>query len=178
MEGLVNIGKTAAGLIKGLGVTLREFLSPPVTIQYPDQRPRVSPLFRGHPVLLSDEAGKLKCTACMACVRACPVEAISIEAERGKDRKARLKAWNLNLGRCLQCNLCVEACRFGALGMSLRYELAMDTPEGLVLPLEVLAELGRTHPYSCVKVGQKLDRRDQEGTEAAPEGAGNGGEVR
>ena len=156
MAVLLDTWKAARSMVKGLGVTIREFFSPPVTVQYPDQRPRISPLFRGHPVLLSDETGKLKCTACMACARACPVDAISIESARGEDRKMYPRAWNLNMGRCLQCNLCVEACPFDALGMSTRFETAVDNPEGLIYDLETLAELGRTQPYSRVTVGQKL----------------------
>lgn len=160
---VLDTWKAARSMFKGLGVTIREFFSPPVTVQYPDQRPRISPLFRGHPVLLSDEAGKLKCTACMACARACPVGSISIESARGEDRKMYPKAWNLNMGRCLQCNLCVEACPFAALGMGTRFETAVDSPDGLIYDLETLAELGRTQPYSRIMVGQKLTA-----AEAAP----------
>ncbi|MEW6547795.1 MAG: NADH-quinone oxidoreductase subunit I [Bacillota bacterium] len=172
MELLVDTWKAARSMFKGLGVTIREFFSPPVTVQYPDQRPRISPLFRGHPVLLSDEQGKLKCTACMACARACPVNAISIESARGEDRKMYPKVWNLNMGRCLQCNLCVEACPFDALGMATRFEVAADSPEGLVYDLPSLAELGRTHPYSRVMVGQKLGEPAVAG-QAAKGGEGN-----
>lgn len=182
MEALAEVAKAAWSLVVGLGVTIREFFSPPVTVQYPDQRPRVSSLFRGHPVLLSDEEGKLKCNACLACARACPVEAIAIEAARGEDRKLYPRAWSLNLGRCLQCNLCVEACPFGALGMSTRFELAVDDPAGLVYDLPQLAELGRTHPYSRVMVGDKLTPQaapsppDQPGGARVAADPGQGGE--
>ncbi|MEW6398085.1 MAG: NADH-quinone oxidoreductase subunit I [Bacillota bacterium] len=183
MELLLDTWKAARSMFKGLGVTIREFFSPPVTVQYPDQRPRISPLFRGHPVLLSDETGKLKCTACMACARACPVDAISIESARGEDRKMYPKAWNLNMGRCLQCNLCVEACPFAALGMSTRFETAVDDPDGLIYDLGTLTELGCTQPYSRIMVGQKLSPAEaraaaQGGAADAAQGdAGKGAEV-
>jgi ferredoxin len=46
-----------------------------------------------------------KCTGCHACVRRCPVEAISGEAK---------KPHTLDQAKCVKCGACYEVCRFEA----------------------------------------------------------------
>jgi len=71
---------TAASIAKGMGVTLREMLSPTVTENYPDEPPKFEERFRGVHVLQRDENGMEKCVACFLCAAACPSNCIYIEA--------------------------------------------------------------------------------------------------
>ena len=50
-----------------------------------------------------------RCTGCMACARACPVEAIS-----GEKKKPHL----IDQERCIQCGSCRQACKFEAVLVS------------------------------------------------------------
>lgn len=90
------------------------------TIAYPVGDPPPLPdRFRGLPVL--DES---KCAdGCRACAEACPTAAIARD-----DQGLRL-----DLGRCLFCTDCVDACPEGAIRYTQDYRLATTTREDLVL---------------------------------------------
>lgn len=125
------------GLLKGMKVTLRTFLSPSVTYQYPRQTLSISPRYRGH-IKLVDE----NCRACGVCQRACPTGCITVEGEKVEGQKGRvLKAFLLDFTRCSHCGLCVEACPQGAIAFSLEYNLASPRKEDFYYDL--LAEYRR-----------------------------------
>jgi len=90
------------------------------TVAYPAAKPPPLPdRFRGLPVL--DES---KCPdGCDACARACPTDAIARD-----DHGLRL-----DLGRCLFCTDCVDACPEGAIRFTQDYRLATTTRANLVL---------------------------------------------
>jgi len=111
------------------------------TLQYPFERYCMFPRFRGVLAQLRDpENGQPRCTACMACERACPHGVISIVAE-GKGKERRPKEYTYNLGRCIFCRLCVEACPFDAIEMTHVYEVT-STTSNQVLNMQDLLELG------------------------------------
>ena len=66
------------GLVKGMGLTLRRFFQPKVTIRYPEVPADVAVKFRGRLQLLYDEYGSLKCETCFQCAQACPIECIDM----------------------------------------------------------------------------------------------------
>jgi hypothetical protein len=66
------------GIVKGMGLTLRRFFEPKVTIKYPEQHADVAPKFRGRLQLLYDEWGTIKCETCFQCAQACPIECIDM----------------------------------------------------------------------------------------------------
>jgi NADH-quinone oxidoreductase subunit I len=132
-----------ASLFKGLEVTLVNWVRPKTTIRYPWQRRELPPRYRGALLLRRDpESGELKCTACGACERICPIGAISIEAE-GKGKERRPTRYNVDYGRCMFCRLCVEECPFEALAMSGEYEYAVYGRDGLVVGIEDVGAPGR-----------------------------------
>jgi NAD-dependent dihydropyrimidine dehydrogenase PreA subunit len=60
------------------------------------------------------------CTACRACVEACPMSALEIKAKR--------KTAAVDLHRCIGCGVCVPRCKFGAISMK-RKETDAVPPE-------------------------------------------------
>lgn len=142
----VDIVSAAVSILKGLRVTIVNFFRKKVTVNYPfpdpdlDYKPR--PGYRGDFALLTDkERGRLRCTACMSCVRACPDGCIHVEGEgKGKDRVA--VRFTIDVGLCMFCHLCVEACPFEALTMTPDYKQAESDPRRLIRTIEDLRRRG------------------------------------
>lgn len=104
-------------LIQGLFITMSHFFRRKVTIKYPEQTRKFSPVYRGMHVLKRDEKGAERCTACGLCAVACPAEAITMDAEERKPGEEGLyreekyaKMYEINMLRCIFCGLCEEAC--------------------------------------------------------------------
>lgn len=125
-----EIGSAAAAIVKGLGVTLKEMMSPTITEDYPDAPPNFQERYRGVHVLQRDENGLEKCVACFLCAAACPSDCIYIEAAEntdtarisGGERYARV--YNIDYNRCIFCGYCVEACPTDAITHGHKFETA------------------------------------------------------
>src|SRR5579862_9019685 len=64
---IVEMGKTAAALARGFGVTLRTMFRKPTTEIFPDGPVKFEARYRGIHVLHRDENGLEKCVACFVC---------------------------------------------------------------------------------------------------------------
>src|SRR5574341_14870 len=141
-----EILESAAAIAKGMGVTLKEMLSPTVTENYPDEPPKFQERYRGVHVLQRDEQGMEKCVACFLCAAACPVQCIYIEAAEntaalrisGGERYASV--YNIDYSRCIFCGYCVEACPTDAITHGHEFELAVSDINALVYRKEKLLE--------------------------------------
>ncbi len=112
-------------LIRGLAETLEHFFKKKLTVQYPEEKRDLPDRFRGRPKLVLDNDGKIKCVVCMLCVAVCPSQAITIEAEEGKDPSIRYpKEYVIDLGRCIYCGYCEQVCPKEAIVLTKEYELA------------------------------------------------------
>jgi NADH-quinone oxidoreductase subunit I len=113
-------------LLTGLRLTIKEFFSPIITVQYPHQTLHIPKKFRGHIELKwNDETGKANCTACNLCAKACPSDCIVLDGIKPAGEKTKtVTNYHLNYTLCSLCSLCVEACPFDAIQHSNRYNLA------------------------------------------------------
>jgi NADH-quinone oxidoreductase subunit I len=128
MKVVRDIVKGAVSLLVGMGVTIKAFVSPTVTVQYPRQTINISPKFRGHTKLMADEKNpeKTRCIVCGMCVRNCPSHSIKkVEGEKKEGEKTKtVTEYILNFTTCSQCGICVETCPVDALAFSSDYNPA------------------------------------------------------
>jgi NADH-quinone oxidoreductase subunit I len=120
-----DIYSGAQSLAAGLRVTIRYMFRPIVTVQYPREKNRIPPAYRGHLKFTRDPVtGGSRCVVCLRCARTCPSECISLDWEiEGEHRERVLKSYVQDFSRCSLCGLCVEACALGAIKFSNEYEL-------------------------------------------------------
>src|SRR6187401_2212773 len=112
-------------ILQGLAITMSHFFKKKATVQYPEQKRYIAPIYRGLHVLKRDEEGRENCTACGLCAVACPAEAITMEAaerqpgEENLYREEKYAAkYEINMLRCIFCGLCEEACPKDAIYLS------------------------------------------------------------
>ena len=143
------------GFLEGLLVTLKTALRKPVTLQYPepDKRHQVANRYMGFPALLWDgDVPEPYCTGCMVCVRACPTQCMSaqmtdnpkFQSEESRRRKI-IETFEINLGRCILCGICVDVCNFDAIEMSHEHELSKYQRNGNRVDLDMLLDMGKKY---------------------------------
>ncbi len=140
------------GFLEGLKVTLKTAFRKPVTDQYPDpdKRRQVAPRYMGFPALLWDsDVPEPYCTGCMVCVRACPTQCMSAQmtdnpkfATDESRRRKIIEEFEINLGRCILCGICVDVCNFDAIEMSHEHELSKYRRNGNRMDLNDLLGMG------------------------------------
>ena len=112
-------------MLNGLRISMRNMLRGPITVKYPHEKLVLPERARWavRPKYFDD--GSPKCTACMTCVRVCPDHILSLDVTTAEDKTKHIDAFGYEIGACMMCGLCVEACPFDAIMMSHDYELAV-----------------------------------------------------
>ncbi len=113
-------------LLAGMAVTIRYFVKPIVTVQYPREKLQMSPRYRGYPQFIIDpETHTHKCIACEMCSRICPSQLIAVEGVKFPGAKQKIATKYVHEHYyCSLCGLCVEVCPTTALEYSQEYRLA------------------------------------------------------
>ena len=129
------------GVLRGMGITLRNFLASyvmrrepeslrsgaMVTVQYPEERLKEKERFRNFPFLIYDKTpDNLRCVACDICAKECPPKCIYIVREFDKEGKPlkRPAVFDIDLTVCMNCGICEEACPFDAIFMDHDFEVS------------------------------------------------------
>lgn len=115
------------------------------TVQFPAAEPALPDRFRGLPGIDAS-----KCVeACHACADVCPTAAIELVENRPR----------LDLGRCLFCAECEQACAPGALTFGLEYSLAARRREDLIVDGAVRARAEALNKEARRLFGRSLKLR-------------------
>lgn len=135
----VNLSRHALNLI---GIKTSE--PGAVTFQYPEVERPHAPRLRSLHRLTQRPDGTPRCVACMMCETVCPAFCIQIVAEEVPDPaiEKRPKSFDIDLGRCVFCGYCVEACPEDAIRMDTGItEIGSLSRDGMILNMQTLLRL-------------------------------------
>jgi len=154
-----------------LMTTLKHFLGPAETMEYPEQRPAIPAHYRGVPTLVMDPNGRDKCVSCQLCEFVCPPKAIRItpgsipEGAPNAEVEKAPKAFDIDMLRCIYCGLCEEVCPEEAIFLQKQYSMSGYSRAEMVNHKDRLYELGGTLPDKHFKweVKKKAEKAANEG---------------
>ena len=129
-------------LCSGMFLTLKYMFKKSVTINYPFEKGKLSPRFRGEHALRRYPNGEERCIACKLCEAVCPALAITIESEPREDDSRRTTRYDIDMTKCIYCGLCEEACPVDAIVQGPNYEFAKETRAELLYDKAKLLENG------------------------------------
>ena len=126
----------------GLIIAIRELFKSKKTINYPFEKGKISPRFRGEHALRRYPNGEERCIACKLCEAVCPAQAITIDAEPRDDGSRRTTRYDIDMTKCIYCGFCQEACPVDAIVEGPNFEFATETREELFYDKEKLLSNG------------------------------------
>ena len=118
------------------------------------------PRFRGEEFSWYEE----RCTGCASCAKYCPLGIIRIVTDPSGESlqeggKYGIEVFDIDIGRCMFCGLCVEACPYDALHMGSGFEEGTYKREDLVIDVEKLKSSPK-RPSSFIRPQIENDEYD------------------
>jgi len=149
-------------VLVGMQITLKHVFVPSVTIQYPIVKPELPERARNRLFVNMDD-----CIGCDQCARACPVNCIDIETikatptdspgitSNGKKKALWVTKFNIDIGKCCFCSLCVYPCPTQCIEMTNVYEYTEFERQDLVYKFATLSSDEITNKQENFDVFQK-----------------------
>jgi NADH-quinone oxidoreductase subunit I len=160
-------------VLVGLRLTLIHLFARNVTVQYPDEQYPIPPNARNRLYLDPD-----LCDACLRCVKACPVNCITVESLRavpaltpplknGDKRNLWVTDYKIDFAKCCFCALCVEPCPTSAIIMTTEFEYSAYTREELHYTFVKMSDEDRKEKESQLAVYQEEQKKKKAADAAA-----------
>ena len=91
--------------ITGLAISIREIFKSKKTLNYPFEKGKISPRFRGEHALRRYSNGEERCIACKLCEAVCPAQAITIESEIRNDGSRKTTRYDMDMLKCISSSI-------------------------------------------------------------------------
>lgn len=140
--------------IRTIWLTFLHLFRKKVTIQYPEEKPKLPARWRGRIILSRDPDGEERCVGCYLCAVACPVDCISLQATEDEHGRRYPEFFRINFSRCIFCGFCEEACPTYAIQLIPDFEMSEYNRQNLVYEKEdlLINGEGKYHGYNFYKV--------------------------
>ena len=113
--------------VSGLLIAVKEMFKSKKTINYPFEKGKISPRFRGEHALRRYPNGEERCIACKLCEAVCPAQAITIESAAREDGSRKTTRYDIDRMKCNYCGH-LEACGpLEAIGQERKLEFPTET---------------------------------------------------
>lgn len=134
-------------VLVGMKITFKHLFTPAVTIQYPDEKLQLPERSRNRLYVNIDD-----CIGCDQCVRACPVDCITLDTVKGvpgddlgitsngKKKALWVTKFDIDIAKCCYCSLCVYPCPTDCIKMTDIYEFSELDRDNLVYRFATLSE--------------------------------------
>lgn len=119
-------------LIRSMWITFMHMFHKRETIQYPEEKVKLTTRWRGRIVLTRDPDMGERCVACYLCAAACPVDCIALQATEDENGRRYPDFFRINFSRCIFCGFCEEACPTYAIQLVPDFEMSEYDRQNLV----------------------------------------------
>ena len=128
--------------VVALVISIKKIFKAKKTINYPFEKGKISPRFRGENALRRYSNGEERCIACKLCEAVCPAQAITIESELMNDGSRKTTRYDIDMLKCIYCGLCEESCPVDAIVQGPNFEFSTETREELYYDKQKLLDNG------------------------------------
>jgi len=179
VQAVKNSWATFKSIFTGMGITGRHLVGPTVTLQYPEERATLPKNARARLFVNMDD-----CIGCTLCAKACPVNCIDIETvpttadvdlgktSTGNPKRFWLTRFNIDMAKCMYCDLCVHPCPTNCIYMEQEYEYSEYDRSNLLYkfsqlsPVEVDDVKAKAEAEAIQKQKEKEEKARQKAEEA------------